>query len=279
MSVTTRTVPTSTVGVEISGVSGHQFVDPVVVGACQTALDEHGVVVIRDADIDDEDLIAFSRLLGEVVVVPTGEHQYPEIQTITSDPSKTNKALAAYRKGNFFWHIDGTHDSVPQKATLLSAREVADDGGDTEFASTYAAYDALPDDEKAELEGLRVVHSFATAIRRAYPDASEKEQAAWERQPPREHPLVWQHLDGRHSMVIGSTASHIVGRPAAEGEALLERLLAWTTQPRFVLRHQWRRGDLVMWDNTGMLHRAMPFEPTSRRLLHRTTLVGTEAST
>jgi alpha-ketoglutarate-dependent taurine dioxygenase len=274
--VTTTTL-TPTVGIEILGVSGHQLVDRGVADECQSALDGRGVVVIRDANIDDDDLVAFSRLLGELVVAPTGEHRYPEIQTITLDPEKANPVLAVYRKGNFFWHIDGMHDPMPQKATLLSAREVAEEGGDTEFASSYAAYDALPADEKAELEGLRVVHSFAAAQRRTYPDASEKERASWNRQPPREHPLVWKHRNGRRSLLLGSTADHIVGWPADESEALLERLLDWTTQPQFVLRHQWRRGDLVMWDNTGMLHRAMPFEPTSRRLLHRATLVGTEA--
>jgi alpha-ketoglutarate-dependent taurine dioxygenase len=160
----------------------------------------------------------------------------------------------------------------------LSAREAAEEGGDTEFATTYAAYGALGDDEKAKLDGLRVVHRFARAIMRAYPDASEKQRAAWNKQPPREHPLVWRHRDGRCSLVIGSTADHIIGMDADESEALLDHLLDWSTQPQFVLRHQWRRGDLVMWDNTGMLHRAMPFAETSRRLLHRTTLVGTEAT-
>src|SRR5207244_168356 len=83
-------------------------------------------------------------------------------------------------RGNFFWHIDGVHDAVPQKATLLSAREVAEEGGDTEFATTYAAYDALPDAEKERLDGLRVVHSFAASQARANPDATEAARAAWE---------------------------------------------------------------------------------------------------
>ena len=88
---------------------------------------------------------------------------------------------------------------------------------------------------------------------------------------------MWTHRDGRRSLLIGVTASHIVGWNVEDSDTLLADLLAWATRPEFVLRHQWRPGDLVMWDNTGMLHRAMPFEPTSRRLLHRTTVVGTEA--
>ncbi|MBV8951483.1 MAG: TauD/TfdA family dioxygenase, partial [Actinobacteria bacterium] len=241
------------------------------------ALDRHGVVVYRGADIGDDDLVALSHMLGEVVVVRTGEHRLPEIQTITMDPDKTSARRAAYRKGNFLWHIDGAHDPVPQRATLLAAREVDETGGgDTEFASTYAAYDALPEDEKQAIADLNVVHSFATALLRVNPDASEQERATWAQVSPRVHPLVWSRSDGRRSMLLGSTAGEVVGWTPEEGRALLDRLLAWSTQRQFVVRHQWRVGDLVVWDNTGMLHRALPFEPTSRRLLHRTTLAGTE---
>jgi alpha-ketoglutarate-dependent taurine dioxygenase len=160
---------------------------------------------------------------------------------------------------------------------LLTAREVDDAGGDTEFASTYAAYAALPDDDKAELETLQVLHSFAAAQLLANPDASDEERASWDRVPTQVHPLVWTHRNGRRSLLLGATAAEVVGWPAETGRSLLDRLLEWSTQPEFVLRHHWQRGDLVVWDNTGMLHRALPFEPTSLRLMHRTTLVGEEA--
>jgi len=94
--------------------------------------------------------------------------------------------------------------------------------------------------------------------------------------PTRVHPLVWRRRSGRKSLLLGATAAEVVGWPADKGRALLDRLLTWCTQPQFTLRHAWRRGDLVMWDNTGMLHRALPFEPTSVRLMHRTTLLGEE---
>ena len=150
---------------------------------------------------------------------------------------------------------------MPNKATLLIAKELSpDDEGDTEFANTYAAYENLPDDEKRALEGVRVVHSFRATQRLAMPDA--------------EHPLVWVRRDGRRSMLVGSTTDHVVGMDPGEGRALLDHLLEWATRREFVVRHHWHRGDLVVWDNTGMLHRALPYEPTSRRLLHRTTLVG-----
>jgi len=153
---------------------------------------------------------------------------------------------------------------------------VADEGGDTEFANTYAAYDALSDAEKAELADVRVVHTFAAAQLLSHPDPTPEERAAWDRVPAREHPLVWTRPSGRRSLLLGATTAEVVGRTAEEGRALLDRLLAWATRPEFVLRHEWRRGDLVVWDNTGMLHRAEPYEG-HRRLLHRTTLVGEQA--
>ena len=267
---------TSNIGAEVTGVSGPELLNRRVADETLAALEQYGVVVYREVHISDEDLIAFSRMLGEVAVVPTGEHEYPEIQTITLDPSKTNALLASYRQGNFQWHIDGATQDVPQKGTLLTAREVDDAGGDTEFASTYAAYAALPSEDQTKLDSLRVVHSFAAAQALANPDASDDERASWDRVPTQVHPLVWTHRSGRKSMLLGATAAEVVGWPSDKGRELLDRLLEWSTQPEYVLRHHWRRGDLVIWDNTGMLHRALPFEPTSLRLMHRTTLVGEE---
>lgn len=265
-----------TTGVEVSGLHGRQLVDAEVAKDCRAALEERGVVVFREADVDDTDLVAFSRLLGDVVPLPMGGHELAEIQKITRDASQSK--LAAYREATFFWHIDGTTDEVPNKATLLTARHVTDDGsGDTEFANTYAAYDALATDEKAALRGVRVVHSFAASQLLVYPEPSAAERAAWDRVPSREHPLVWARRNGRRSLLIGATAGEVVGSPAEEGRALLDRLLGWATQPQFTIRHRWRRGDLVIWDNTGMLHRAQPYGELSSRLMHRTSLNGDEA--
>ena len=242
----------------------------------QEVLAQHGVIVYRQAHISDADLVSFSRLLGDVVVASSGAHpDYPEISPVSMDPAKS--ALAGLRRSTIFWHADGLMDKVPQKATLLTAREVADDGGDTEFANTYAAFDALPADKKAEYEKLRVVHSVAASQVLLNPDPTPEQRGKWDLAPSREHPLVWQHRDGRKSLLIGATAGDIVGMDHEQGRAVLDDILEWSTQPQFVLHHQWTVGDLVVWDNTGMLHRAIPYEPTSRRLMHRTTLVGEEA--
>ena len=116
----------------------------------------------------------------------------------------------------------------------------------------------------------------AATVKAANPDADEAFRATWTRVPDRVHPLVWKRQDGRRSLLLGATAARVVGWSQEDSDALLGRLLEFATQPEFVVHHAWRKGDLVTWDNTGMLHRAMPFEPTSPRLLHRTTLLGEE---
>ena len=235
------------------------------------------MLVYRGLHVADDDLVALSHLLGEVVTAKTGEHAHPEIATITLDPARTNAVLAAYRQGNFLWHIDGATDALPQKATLLTAIEVeASDGGDTEFANTYLSYEALPAAEKERYADLQVEHSFAAAQAKVRPDATEAERAGWDRLAPRVHPLVWTRRNGRRSLLLGATTARVIGLSDEEGSALLTHLLDFATQPQFTLRHRWEKGDLVLFDNTGMLHRAMPFEPTSPRLMHRTTLVGEE---
>jgi alpha-ketoglutarate-dependent taurine dioxygenase len=273
----TVTSLTSHLGAMVTGRSGADLVNRRAADEALAALEQYGVVVYRDARMSDEDLIAFSHLLGEVVVTPTGEHRFPEIQTITLDPTKTNALLASYRQGNFHWHIDGATQELPQKATLLSAQLVDDAGGDTEFATTYAAHAALSETEQDRIADLRVVHSFAAAQQLANPEPSEEERASWDRVPTRVHPLVWTRQNGRKSLLLGATAAEIVGWSAEKSRALLDQLLEWSTRPQYTMRHHWQQGDLVIWDNTGMLHRALPFETTSPRLLHRTTLAGEEA--
>lgn len=142
-------------GLEITGMTSNDLVTRAGADAAQAALDRHGVVVYREVNINDEGLLELSRMLGTLVVQPTGEHRYPEIQTITLDPAKTNALLASYRQGNFHWHIDGATDETPQKGTLLTARAVDPAGGDTEFSSTYAAYEALPESKRRRSAGCR----------------------------------------------------------------------------------------------------------------------------
>ena len=255
-------------GVEVTGVEN--LLDDAVVAQCVEALKWRGVLLFRGLNLADGAQVAFSRKLGELVS-PGGR----EIFKVSLDP--TVNPVAEYLKGTFHWHMDGTSDSTPQKATTLTARHVAMVGGQTEFATTYAAYENLSDSERKRYDGLRVVHTFEASQRKVKPLADAAEVAAWRRVPTREMSLVWQRRDGRRSLVIGATADHIVGLDPAESKALLDELTEWSTQPRFRYTHEWQQGDLVVWDNTGMLHRALPYDASSQRTLHRTTVHGEEA--
>jgi alpha-ketoglutarate-dependent taurine dioxygenase len=205
-------------------------------------------------------------------VRPEGERG---VYKVTLDTRVSPKA--DYLKGSFLWHLDGTHDDVPVFASLLSGRVLSKVGGRTEFANSYLAYDELPQATKDRIADLKVVHSVETSMRRADVAATEENVQTWRRLPDKTHKLVWTHKSGRKSLVIGCHADHVVGMDRDAGQALLQELLAWTTQPRFLYRHEWDVGDLVIWDNTGVLHRAEPYPADSGRLMHRTTLMGEEA--
>jgi len=273
VSALATTTLSASVGAEVTGVSRDQLLeDDALPAACMAALGEHGVLVFRDLGIDDETQIAFSKRLDDVGKAEPAEP--PRIFVITLDPAKNPSA--DYLRGAFLWHIDGAQDEVPTKATVLSAHAVAATGGETEFASTYAAYDDLDEAEKACFTSVRVLHSFEASQRLVNPDPSREQLARWREKPDREHPLVWHHRNGRRSLVIGASADHVVGMDAEESRALLDGLLERATRPERVYRHTWDVGDLVVWDNTGVMHRACPYDPASSRELHRTTMSGDE---
>jgi alpha-ketoglutarate-dependent taurine dioxygenase len=262
-----------TVGAEVLDVDCDRLLrDEALPVACLDALDENGVLLFRQLHIDDAAQVAFCQRLGEVVTVPS--HPIPEITVISLDPANP---LAEYFRGAFLWHIDGSMDQIPSKASVMSAHVIAEEGGDTEFASTYAAYDQLSDEDKERYGSLRVVHTFEATQRPMYPNPTPQQLADWTSRSPKEHPLVWEHRSGRRSLVFGATASHIVGMDRDEGRALLDDLLTQATAPARVFRHEWTAGDMVIWDNRGVIHRACPYKPTSPREMHRSTLVGDEA--
>jgi len=274
MSEVTAKKLSETVGAEVLGVDQDRILsDEALPAWCLQTLEENGVLVFRELNIDDETQRAFSQKLNEADGAPSGEA--PPIYRITLDPNLN--ASAEYLKGAFLWHIDGATDDVPSKATLLSAHVLSATGGETEFASCYAAYDDLSDEEKERYGQLRVIHSFEHAQLLAKPDATDEERAFWrQRTPEKAHPLVWHHHTGRCSLVLGATASHVEGMDREEGEALLVELLERSTRPERVYVHEWSMGDLVIWDNRGVLHRAAPYDPASGRDMHRTSLIGDE---
>ncbi len=263
----------ATVGAEVLGVDRERLLsDDALPAWCLEALEANGVLVFRGLHIDDETQVAFSKLLGQVEVFGTAER--PEIFPVSLNPARS--PWAEYLRGTFDWHIDGATDIVPIMATLLSAHATAESGGETEFASTYAAYDELTDDEKERFEHLRVMHSFESSQRMVNPDPSPEELARWQSGPRREQPLVWRHRSGRRSLVLGASTEHVVGMDADAGRALLDDLLARATAPDRVYRHEWTVGDMVIWDNRGVMHRACRYDPSSPRDMHRCTLRGDE---
>lgn len=239
-------------------------------------MERRGVIVFPEINLTDEEQIAFTHTLGTFAhEAGEGSDGVDTVYPITMD--ETINPNAAYLKGAFFWHLDGTMSDKPILASIMSSRRLATTGGDTEFCNTYAAWDDLPEAEKKQIEGLKVVHAFWRSQLYVEPEPSIDLFKRWMGRGQQTLPLVWKHRSGRISLVLGCTALQVVGMDIAESEALLIRLRSWATQPRFVYRHKWKLGDMVIWDNTGTMHRALPYDHKSGRLMHRTKLEGEEA--
>lgn len=240
-------------------------------GAIRELLERRGVLVFPKIGLTDTEQVAFTETLGTLAPERDGEAVYD----VTLDTTVNKQA--DYLKGSFYWHLDGTMNEVPILASLLSSKVLpAGGGGDTEFCNTYAAYDDLAEDDKGRIASLRAMHSAWNTL--LYYDP-EPEFAALRQMMAIgecELPVVWTHRSGRKSLILGCTASHIVGMDHRDSAATLVRLRDWATRPQFVYRHQWSVGDLVMWDNTGTMHRALPYAPDSGRMLQRTKLAGEE---
>lgn len=234
-------------------------------------LENRGVLVFPEIDFTDEEQVAFTRTLGNLEPERGGE----EVYKVTLD--KTANVGADYLKGSMFWHIDGTMNRVPILASLLSARVLSPGGDQTEFCNTYAAYDDLPEEEKRRYEKLQVWHSAWNTLFFYDPEPQLKTLQQYMAAGDNKLPLVWNHRSGRKSLVLGATAYQIDGMSHRESTELLVKLREWATQPQFVYRHNWKVGDLVIWDNTGTMHRAIPYDPASGRMMHRTKLEGEEA--
>jgi alpha-ketoglutarate-dependent taurine dioxygenase len=278
MSLLTITKLNQSVGAEVSGLDpAHLAADDPVGEAILDALEDNGVLLFRGLHLDPEAQVAFCHRFGAIDYSSDGHHPVAGIYPVTLDTSKNSSA--AYLKATFDWHIDGctpTGDECPQKATVLSAKQVAERGGETEFASSYAAYDALSEDEKDRFGALRVVHSLEASQRRVTPEPTPELLARWRSRPTHQHPLVWTHRTGRKSLVLGASADYVVGMDLEEGRALLAELLDRATVRDKVYSHSWSVGDTVIWDNRGVLHRAAPYAPDSKREMLRTTVLGDE---
>lgn len=260
-------------------VSADHLLDDETIETVRRELELRGVLVFPQLNASDELQLAFTDKLGDRVnftrQVPGSDADTPDVYKITLDRKLNTEP--DYVLGTFFWHVDGvTIDQPVPKATVLSARRLSASGGATEFANLYAAWDLLPEEEKREYEGLKVIHCVEAAVRPVHGHPSEERRARYKAMAAvMEQPLVWTHEDGRKSLLIGTHADGVVGMPGPHGRALLTRLQQWAAQPDLVYTHKWSVGDLVIWNNQGVMHRVVPYTDEGR-VMHRTTIAGKE---
>src|SRR5262252_5424842 len=269
-----------TLGAQVRGVDLTRLVPPDVFAEVEAAFARYAVLVFPEQPLTDKQQLAFSRLFGPLEINPNYAgakmRLRPDIADISNlDPEGQvlgrDDRRNLFNLGNQLWHTDSSFKHVPAKCSLLSARELPSSGGETEFADMRAAWDALPDARKRELEGLIVEHSiFRSRSQIGFADFNDE---IFKELPPVRQALVRHHrASGRTSLYLASHASHIIGWPVEKGRALIEELIALATQRQFVYQHRWRLGDLVMWDNRCTMHRGRPYDDTQRRVLHRTTV-------
>ena len=269
---------------EIAGVDLREPLDDATWHEIRAALDAHSVLVFRGQRLDDERQIAFSERFGALEktrsmnpAAGTVFARQSNLDITTGDVIPAEDRRMVYQLANMLWHSDSSFKPVPSLCSLLSARIVPPEGGATEFASARAAYPSLSAPLKARAAEATVVHDFSWSRDQVRPGFfTDKERAEY---PPVRHPLVRTHpVNGAKSLFLGAHASHVVGLPVDEGRALLAELLAHVTQPQFVHRHEWREGELVIWDNRCVLHRATPFDAVKfKRFMQRTTVSGDPA--
>lgn len=246
------------------------------------AFEEYSVLVFRGQDaLTDEQQVAFSQRFGELEITGKanpGAGTYFAVQTNldlnTKELIPEDDRRMRHAKANFLWHSDSSYKAVPSLCSLLLARVAPPVGGNTEFCTLRAAYDELPQERRDMLVGLEAHHSLQHSRDRVDPRALTDEMRR--ELPGAAHPLVRTNLkNGRKALFCGSHAGYIVGWPMEEGRKLIDELNEFAGQPRFVYSHLWQAGDLLLWDNRAVLHRATPFDSRAyKRFLQRTTVAG-----
>lgn len=269
------------IGAEVQGVDITSPIDVETFEQLRGALCEYGVLVFHNQDITDEQHVRFSEGFGPLEMTmpndPIGDGgPIGVISNLNENgdiiPPEDPRTL--YTVANTLWHSDGSFKHVPLRGSLLYAKIVPPKGGETEFASLTAAYAALPDQKKVDIENLIVEHSIAHSRAQIAPNLME--EAFQKDTPPVNQRLVRPIPEtGKKALLVGSYTTHVHGLPIEAGKALLKELLEWSTQPQFVYRHTWKVSDLVVYDNRCCLHRGRSWDRGKyKRVLHRTTLAG-----
>jgi len=270
-------------GAELPGVTLADVAsDDAAYAAVRAAFEEHSVLVFRDQEVTDELQLAFSRRFGppEVTKVGsqgTGSH-FVILSTIDADGNVAppDHRLSLRSKANQLWHTDSSFKRVPALTSILSARIIPANGGETEYVSTRLAFERLDPAMRNRLQSSFAWHDYAHSRSQIAPDlASPEERAAL---PPQCWRMVWKNpVNGRGAIYLASHAYAVEGMDKAAGKQLIDELMAFATAPGTSYLHQWRRGDVVMWDNRATMHRGRPWPAHEARLMVRTTISATEA--
>ena len=273
---------TPEIGVELVGVDLARPIDDALLAAIRTAWIKHTILLVRvQPHLGPEHLIAFARRFGTL-----DEHDqpqyclagYPEV-ALVSNIREGGRFIGAYRAGRH-WHSDAQYLQCPPSGSLLWAKEVPPKEGNTCFANMIAAYDALDPALKNRIANLRINFSRVRAYALYHPERPPLTEEEKAKLPDVQHPIVRTHPEtGRKALYVGGEqhGGTVVGMSQDEGQALMEQLRDFATQPRFVYEHRWRVGDAIMWDNRSTMHCALPFdEERYRRLMYRVQIAGDE---
>ena len=270
---------------EVSGIDITKPIGKEDVAAIEAGMDRYAVLVFRDQRFTDEEQMAFGANFGRIEASRGGNVTKPQDMRLkqgmndVSNLGKDQKPLARdsrqrlFNLGNMLWHSDSSFRAIPAKYSLLSARIVNPKGGNTEFADMRAAYDALDDDTKREIEDMVCEHSLMYSRGSlGFGEFSDEEKEMFK--PVRQRLVRTHPVTGRKSLFLASHAGAIIGMPMPEARILLRDLTEHATQPRFVYVHKWKPFDLVMWDNRQTMHRGRRYDETQARDVRRTTVAG-----
>ncbi len=266
----------------VDGVDLSRPVEPADFAAVYDALLTHHVIAIRDQSLSPAAMVAASRLFGALEPHVLSQYHHPDYAEIVMVSNVVEDGRpVGIRDAGSYWHSDVSYKARPSKATLLYAYEVPAEGGDTLFVDLVAAYAALPDDTRRRIDGLEAIHSYAYRTDRQVAKYGERPPLTPEQRaevPDVPHPVVRTHPEtGAKALYVNpGFTTRIVDMAEAESAALLDELFAHSLRNRFQHRYRWRPGDLVVWDNAAVMHRATARElsPGARRTLYRTIVSG-----
>lgn len=270
---------------EVSGIDITQPLTPAQVATLEGGMDRYAVLVYHDQRLTDEQQQAFSINFGPLEhtaggnVTKAAEQRLGAYMADVSNLGADHKPLARddrrrlFNLGNQLWHSDSSFRAIPAKYSLLSGRIVVESGGNTEFADMRAAYDALDDKTKADIEDLVCEHSLIYSRGTlGFTELSDEEKQMFK--PVRQRLVRVHPVTGRKSLYLSSHAGTIIGWPMPDARAFLRDLNEHAVQPRFTYAHKWRQYDLVVWDNRSTMHRVRRFDDTKVRDMRRTTVAG-----